>query len=566
MEENNGIVVNLEESREDEDREIHLSDVFDIDRAVEEHGKKLVVVAGTGAGKSTWVKEVLTQKGRVLFVTSRKIKVKADTEASCFSEVFKWGTEDNQTLITNAKLAYLIRNIVEDTRHDIEEFLNHFDYIVIDEVHSIATDSAFADSCPHVLSFIEYAVEKGKTVIAMTGTLEPMKWYFQQKKWKILDYTSKCKYVHPRKVYLAHLYDVEKIVMDNWGKRKIIYFVNRTDTIHETIEKLLDKEIVQADKVAAIVSKSKEKKFLSELVNHLGKETASAIKETTRITYDSIVQTNDIPNECNMLFSTSALKEGIDILNEDVVMICENHIMTNLIQFFGRVRGKGTEVYITKDSIDHPVNSWLLIGEYAAKHEQHSANAFLTERIMSDKNVQAGKAEKQKEEFIRYIEEKNPYIYFDYVFDRFRVFKARMMEELRLEDSRSSWKKELSRHCHRYGISKDETPDLRKYIRDLLAFVVADGKSSSKRFGESRDAVMRLIQFGYNIKAKQWNKMNDELKAKNAPIRILSRTETKVEHRDENYWMLVPADYTPDDSAEREEEEYLLEVFNSQSD
>ena len=51
--------------------ERYLSDVIgDIDKLVEEHGKKIIIVSGVGSGKTTWVKETLAKQGRVLFITS----------------------------------------------------------------------------------------------------------------------------------------------------------------------------------------------------------------------------------------------------------------------------------------------------------------------------------------------------------------------------------------------------------------------------------------------------------------------------------------------------------------
>lgn len=65
--------------------EKYISDVFDIDKTIQKYGKKIMLIAGVGSGKSTWVKEVLTKKGHVLFITSRRAKVDEDIENSTFS-------------------------------------------------------------------------------------------------------------------------------------------------------------------------------------------------------------------------------------------------------------------------------------------------------------------------------------------------------------------------------------------------------------------------------------------------------------------------------------------------
>ena len=56
-------------------------------------------------------------------------------------------------------------------------------FMRIDEVHSLAADSTFADSSFCVLSFMEYAVEKGKIVVS--GRVN-RKYFYQR-----IDHTDK---------------------------------------------------------------------------------------------------------------------------------------------------------------------------------------------------------------------------------------------------------------------------------------------------------------------------------------------------------------------------------------
>ena len=45
------------------ERKKYISEVFDIDEQIRKYGNKIMLIAGVGSGKSTWVKEVLSQKG-----------------------------------------------------------------------------------------------------------------------------------------------------------------------------------------------------------------------------------------------------------------------------------------------------------------------------------------------------------------------------------------------------------------------------------------------------------------------------------------------------------------------
>ena len=175
----------------------YVSDVFDIDEQIEKYGNKIMLIAGVGSGKSTWVKDILSKKGSVLFVTSRRAKVDEDIRNSCFSAFHKAHFGQSETLITNAKLANILENAHVDSEMTVDDFLYSYDYIVVDGVHSMATDSTFARSSFDIFSFIEYAAEKGHKVIAMTGTPEPVQYYFEKNGWHVLFlYYCKLHYIY----------------------------------------------------------------------------------------------------------------------------------------------------------------------------------------------------------------------------------------------------------------------------------------------------------------------------------------------------------------------------------
>ena len=510
----------------------YLSDVLDIDTAILEHGNKLLVLAGVGAGKSTWVKETLSKKGSVLFVTSRKAKVEADVNDSSFSQYFHWHSNDNQLLITNAKLAAMVKNITTSNTNEIDSFLNHFDYIVIDEVHSIATDSTFAPSCSSVLHFIEYAVQTNKTVIAMTGTPEPIQHYFEKRNWPVLDYRNTCKYVHPEKIILTTSNSVPGIIQRHWKDRKIIYFANHTDTIINICKQLLESDDIAANNIATIVARSKEDKFIDKLKKKLPSSYKDIIKTST-ITYENIISHNAIPAECNIMFSTSALKEGIDIWNNNIVMFCESHVLSNLIQFFGRARGNNCHVYVVEDAYGYDISPDMLICEYNAKYEVQAANAFWGERIQS-----SNEAENEKLEFISYAERSSSYLRFNYIKNEFTVFAIKLLEELRLS-KKIDWKAELKDYCHSYNISFVGNIDMTKAMRTALL----TAKNKKLRFYLSqKDTVSMMLKWAYNIEDKQPKKINEKLAAKKSSIRILNGTENKSVHRGDSYWQIISAD------------------------
>lgn len=269
----------------------YLADVFEIDDCISQGKTKLFIISGVASGKSSWVKNVLSQKGSVLFVTSRKAKAEADKNDSSFSDIINWNTYDNQTLITNAMLASLIEKRTVNGLQELNDFINHFDYIVIDEVHSIATDSLFAESCSTVLSFIEYAAELKKPIVCMTGTPAPIQFYFEENDWCILDYLKTCNYVKPERITMVMNHSVVSEIKNVIAGSSVVYFANRTNTITKKAKELIEKRIVKPYELAISVSKSRETEYFKDLENTF-KDTniRNAIIDASGKAYESITK------------------------------------------------------------------------------------------------------------------------------------------------------------------------------------------------------------------------------------------------------------------------------------
>ena len=414
-EENKAMELHGEES----EKKKYISDVLDIDKLIEEYGNKIMLIAGVGSGKSTWVKDVLTQKGNVLFITSRRAKVDEDIAHSCFTSFVREQDGQRENLITNAKLGYILINAHADMQMTVDNFLNCYEYIVVDEIHSMASDSTFARSSFDVLTFIEYAAEQGHKVIVMTGTPEPVQSYFQNNGWHIEDYRKICNYVKPeaiKYIYKEKRADVIKEALEE--NKKVIYFVNNTVTITETIREVLDKRIGEIEKIAVIVSDEKRK----DMDAALKEKFPGYNEEINDQVYTSLIQNQVLPEECEILISTSRLKEGVDILNENACVICDNHILSNLIQFFGRVRVGGGTVYIIEDAQQHEIKHDKLLYEYAKQQEITAANKFVDTYIKEQEDVfEYGPTFS----LIRFVEQ-NPYIRYNFIKKKFQLFRDKI--------------------------------------------------------------------------------------------------------------------------------------------
>lgn len=314
-EENKAMELHGEES----EKKKYISDVLDIDKLIEEYGNKIMLIAGVGSGKSTWVKDVLTQKGNVLFITSRRAKVDEDIAHSCFTSFVREQDGQRENLITNAKLGYILINAHADMQMTVDNFLNCYEYIVVDEIHSMASDSTFARSSFDVLTFIEYAAEQGHKVIVMTGTPEPVQSYFQNNGWHIEDYRKICNYVKPeaiKYIYKEKRADVIKEALEE--NKKVIYFVNNTVTITETIREVLDKRIGEIEKIAVIVSDEKRKDMLDYLQPNMRRLYAGTETPEDILALSEAADRAGIGNEVYVIMPGRSVRQG-DIVTGEAI-------------------------------------------------------------------------------------------------------------------------------------------------------------------------------------------------------------------------------------------------------
>lgn len=166
--------------------------------------------------------------------------------------------------------------------------------------------------------------------------------------------------------------------------RKIeVKLVKGQETVKETYSEEELKRIGEIEKIAVIVSDEKRK----DMDAALKEKFPGYNEEINDQVYTSLIQNQVLPEECEILISTSRLKEGVDILNENACVICDNHILSNLIQFFGRVRVGGGTVYIIEDAQQHEIKHDKLLYEYAKQQEITAANKFVDTYIKEQEDV-----------------------------------------------------------------------------------------------------------------------------------------------------------------------------------
>ena len=179
---------------------------------------------------------------------------------------------------------------------------------------------------------MHYALDKGKVVIGLTGTFEPMEDFYQQNEWSVLDLREECRSVYPAKISLINderKYTVMgEFCLNSSRYAKAVYFTNRIDSIPSLIHEVVSRHIVSPSEIAVIVASSSKKSFDEELQEAFGEgnysrfgttvtEADQIISQSER-TYNRIVEEKVIPDDCRLVISTSTLREGVDIQNPNV--------------------------------------------------------------------------------------------------------------------------------------------------------------------------------------------------------------------------------------------------------
>lgn len=307
---------------------------------------RIMIKAPVGAGKNYFCLHVLPQmaSGRpVLFITSRKATVeqlgrqlqeKADKEGFAPSVIFCRIGEPPQG-----------RNFFYGHSWDIEQHLaeyvelvrrGFFRYIVMDECHSLMTDTLFAAAPLAVLEVLEEAAAD-TTVILMSACPERIFKSGITVDYKMLDY-SDCHKAEPQHVEIIKSNTAAALLKRAGEDNKILYYVVDTKHAYQ-----LEKEYTEAGfRTTAITSQKGQREKVYK--------TKQEIKERERIEglcERSIREQERFFEEVDIVVATTRLREGINIKDRRVkTIITELRDSVSLIQCSGRVRHGVENFYI----------------------------------------------------------------------------------------------------------------------------------------------------------------------------------------------------------------------------
>ena len=417
-------------------KKAHICDVIDYKKDIEPYNL-IKIYAGVGSGKSYFASAMMTGSDEyripeqsVLLITSRRAKVEETLkelgvvvkstinkngnldfdvwqtgedrpfEYEKYARNIKFNNEfgeqdfliyNKSAVCTNAFISVYLRNVYEPD-NPITHIWNKFDSIIIDEVHSLVTDSTYQSATFDVLALIQEYLKLAKNnqlqecackhLILMTGTPQPFETFikmdFPEERTIEKNCFDVCENVVPKNIILADeqtsKLKVKELLSDG---KKVIYFTNRTMTEKAAREKFdLDKSI----NIGVSFSKEDKRKSLPQ-------EEQGRIRDLN----DSIAKNSLIPKDIQFFVTTSRNKEGININNKDIHnMFVETHLMYDAVQMAGRVRAGIDNFYIISSA------------------EQYSYENTLTDRLFSKKIMVAN------EHWINSDDEANKYLINEY--------------------------------------------------------------------------------------------------------------------------------------------------------
>ena len=410
-----------------------LPEVIDYEREIAPY-ELTMIYAGLGSGKNTLAGYLMNgnekyslPKLTVLLITSRKAKVvetlndkkldigsgigdrknrkeileKFSKEHPFGLDVYRREIEDDprgkgnviqrSAACTNGFIEKYHQHVY-DPNEPSTHLWNRFDVIIVDEVHSLVTDSTYQSSPFHTLELAKQTVRRIREaranekkppeerdpnikkpvcqkVIFMTGTPEAVQFLEAIPGMNLLDKRDECRNIAPKNLHLIDMEQAQKQIKEQLkdGER-LIYFANHITPV-DALAKLYG---LPREKIAMQFS---DEKRLRELERESERQKRAALKTGGKCPETDFDKLNDIQNklaqeavirkDIQLFVTTSKNKEGINIENKDIHHVyIEEHSLTDIRQMAGRLRCGADHAYVIVDSkghntYEHPQERWL---------------------------------------------------------------------------------------------------------------------------------------------------------------------------------------------------------------
>lgn len=310
-------------------------------------GDIITIHAGTGAGKSHWVKHSLYEKAKsegkkILFLLHR---------LACIKQFQKEIDKDGKSDVIKIK-TYQGFDHVADEYYTLD--IDYDGYIVSDECHYFISDAGFNDRTDKTMRRI--LDNRKATKIFMSATANWINCH--------LDKLS----------YITLKYDFEP----NFDFISNLFFFNQESSITDIVDSVEGKVLLFINKRAMELKLSQN---YDDALFYCGKGN-DLYPFVDEVKIENIFETGRMP--CNKLFTTSALDTGLNLIDENLNTIIISNIteLAVIKQCIGRRRHGSVNVYIHNP---HPNTLYYRarendkFGEQLRKLSKHGLSAYLKE-------------------------------------------------------------------------------------------------------------------------------------------------------------------------------------------
>ena len=468
----------------------YLSEAINYTRDIEPYGF-IQIYAGVGSGKNTFIEKLIAgftwenddgtkhsvPPKTVLLITSRRAKVNeilSEENTSVGTYVLEWENgapiDDLDEYFDSTKelpdsdgwgKTRIHQRSIACTNAAIEKYLqNHynpldisshlwqrFDFIVLDEAHSVLADASYQSAPYYVHKLVNTANQEYKNgnsackVIVMTGSPGILSKFKLPANGNHIDLMDTCRSVVPKALSFVDTIEAKKDFRRRIASgERVVYFANHIKTIFSLYEELSPEQ-----QNATAFSFSKQERLDENDPVH------KTLRDRMKYTEMEIAEKQRLPEDVQLLLTTSRNKEGINIWNKDIkAMYVEAHAEVDVIQMAGRVREGVDVLYVVTDSggFGKPENAW----EYSFSARKVPVDAFDIEpeqgqkalnliefvndffyNLLRENGIDLGDScgrkptytyEKAKA-FIDFVHNKFPYIRYNYFTDLFALYGDR---------------------------------------------------------------------------------------------------------------------------------------------
>lgn len=360
-----------------------LSDVIRIER-ITQSDKITLIPAKVGTGKTYWVGEKLSKNNKVLYLCALR--------SLANQAIYDYENPNLKVMTFYEFVKGELNN--KCNYEELDQIGKIYDYIVIDEAHDLVS---FSDFMEDIYFIRELCMRHKKKIILLSATPESLQLCYGNKEFDLIEEVVNLETeAKPKNFKLTN--DRKKVIEDIklMSKRNKVVFY--TDTVVKALN--LEKELLDFGvKAVAVVGDSSEK----------GKK---AMKDEKRKGALRNIEKGQFPSECNVLITTTKLREGINFKDKNIkLVITEILDIISLVQISGRVRdGVDTMIGIIPKKIKEEVIEMNIF-----KFVDESKNRLIREADIVNQLYHSDKAKYEvaqrvilngltKEKFIRYNE------------------------------------------------------------------------------------------------------------------------------------------------------------------